>query len=84
MSRFQQGSTLKLKRKSGPDMWVFRWYDESSGTRIYKKRNLGTVAEMPLDGMRKKPWLSFAPTSTRRSGCRKRYRISQPITSNTN
>jgi hypothetical protein len=48
MSRFQQGSLLKLKRKSGPDVWVFRWYDESSGTRTYKKRTLGTVTEIPL------------------------------------
>ena len=30
MSRFQQGSLLKLKRKNGP-LWVFRWYDEPSG-----------------------------------------------------
>jgi integrase len=47
MSRFQQGSLLKLKRKSGPDVWVFRWYDESSGTRTYKKRNLGSVIDLP-------------------------------------
>ena len=37
MSRFQQGSLLKQKRKCGPDVWVFRWYDESSGKRTYKK-----------------------------------------------
>lgn len=47
MSRFQQGSLLKQKRKSGPDVWVFRWYDESNGKRTYKKRVLGTVTEMP-------------------------------------
>ena len=41
MSRFQQGSLLKQKRKSGPDVWVFRWYDETNGTRTYKKRILG-------------------------------------------
>ena len=33
MSRFQQGSLFKLSRKSCPDVWVFRWYDNSSGTR---------------------------------------------------
>jgi hypothetical protein len=37
MSRFQQGSFLKQKRKSGPDVWVFRWYDETSGKRTYKE-----------------------------------------------
>lgn len=48
MSRFQQGSLLKQKRKSGPDVWVFRWYDETNGTRTYKKRILGKVTDMPL------------------------------------
>ena len=37
MSRLQQGSLLKLKRKAGPDVWVFRWYDETNGTRTYQK-----------------------------------------------
>jgi hypothetical protein len=44
MSRLQQGSLLKLKRKSGPDVWVFRWYEETGGARTYRKRTLGTVA----------------------------------------
>lgn len=48
MSRFQQGSLLKQKRKSGPDVWVFRWYDETNGTRTYKKRILGKVTDLPL------------------------------------
>lgn len=48
MSRFQQGSLLKQKRKSGPDVWVFRWYDETGGKRTYKKRALGTVTDLPL------------------------------------
>jgi integrase len=48
MSRFQQGSLLKLKRKNSPDVWVFRWYDETNGSRTYKKRTLGKVTDMPL------------------------------------
>lgn len=47
MSRLQQGSLLRLKRKSGPDVWVFRWYEETSGTRTYRKRTLGTVVRYP-------------------------------------
>jgi integrase len=47
MSRLQQGSLLKLKRKGGPDVWVFRWYDESNGTRTYRKRTIGTVVRFP-------------------------------------
>jgi integrase len=47
MSRFQQGSLLKMKRKGSPDVWVFRWYENATGTRIYKKRIIGSVAQMP-------------------------------------
>ena len=47
MSRFQQGSLLKMKRKGCPDVWVFRWYENTIGERIYKKRTIGSVAEMP-------------------------------------
>lgn len=43
MSRSQEGSLLRLKRKTGPDAWVFRWYDESNGTRRYRKTVVGTV-----------------------------------------
>lgn len=48
MQRFQNGSILRAKRKSGPDAWVFRWYDESRGKRTYRKRVIGTVDRMPL------------------------------------
>jgi integrase len=47
MSRLQQGSLLRLKRKAGPDVWVFRWYEETNGTRTYRKRTIGTVARYP-------------------------------------
>jgi integrase len=47
MSRIQQGSLLKLKRKSGPDVWVLRWYEETNGRRIYRKRTLGNVVRYP-------------------------------------
>jgi hypothetical protein len=48
MSRIQRGSLLRLKRKAGPDVWVFRWYDETNGTRTYRKRTLGTVVRYGL------------------------------------
>ena len=47
MSRLQQGSLLRLKRKAGPDVWVFRWYDETDGTRTYRKRTIGSVVRFP-------------------------------------
>ena len=46
MRRFQQGSLFKVERKSCPDVWVFRWYDSSSGKRIRKKQIIGSVAKL--------------------------------------
>ena len=46
MNRFQQGSLFKAKRKGCSDVWVFRWYDYSSGKRIYKKEIIGSVAQI--------------------------------------
>jgi len=46
MNRLQEGSLLRLKRKNGPDTWVFRWYDESNGTRRYRKTVVGTVERL--------------------------------------
>jgi len=36
-----------LKRKSLPDAWVFRYYTEQQGRRIYKRQIVGTVVEFP-------------------------------------
>jgi integrase len=47
MSRLQEGSLLRQKRKTGPDAWVFRWYDESNGERKYRKTVIGTVDRLP-------------------------------------
>ena len=46
MNRFQQGSLFKVKRRGCSDVWVFRWYDYSSGKRIYKKEIIGSVAQI--------------------------------------
>jgi integrase len=46
MNRFQQGSLFRVKRKGCSDVWVFRWYDYSSGKRIYKKEIIGSVAQI--------------------------------------
>jgi hypothetical protein len=46
MSRFQQGSLFKLKRKSVPDVWVFRWYEIALGKRTYKKQIMGNVTKL--------------------------------------
>lgn len=46
MNRFQQGSLFKVKRKSRTDVWVFRWYDYSSGKRTYKKQIIGSTGKI--------------------------------------
>ena len=45
--RYQRGSLTLLKRKSQPDAWVFRYYAEEGGHRVYKKKIVGTVTEFP-------------------------------------
>jgi len=46
VNRFQQGSLFKLERKSRPDVWAFRWYENTSGKRTYKKKIIGSVAQL--------------------------------------
>jgi integrase len=45
--RYQRGSLSILKRKSQPDAWMFRYYTEEDGRRVYKRRFVGTVLEFP-------------------------------------
>jgi integrase len=45
--RYQQGSLSILKRKSQPDAWMFRYYTEENGRRVYKRKYVGTVVEFP-------------------------------------
>jgi len=45
--RYQRGSLSLMKRKSQPDVWVFRYYAEKGDRRTYKKKIVGTVIEFP-------------------------------------
>jgi hypothetical protein len=45
--RYQRGSLSLLKRKSQPDVWVFRYYAGKGDERVYKKKIVGTVVEFP-------------------------------------
>ena len=43
-TRYQQGSVQREKRRSGPDVWVFRWYEAGTdGKSKYRKAIVGTV-----------------------------------------
>lgn len=45
--RYQRGSLSLIKRKSKPDTWVYRYYADKNGRRVYKKHIVGTVVEFP-------------------------------------
>src|SRR6266852_1140556 len=47
-TRYQQGSLQRIRRKRGPDCWVFRWYEPNGvGRRQYRKAVVGTVEQYP-------------------------------------
>lgn len=42
--RYQHGSVQRKKRRSGPDVWIFRWYETGTdGKSKYRKAIVGTV-----------------------------------------
>lgn len=45
--RYQRGSLTLVKRRSQPDTWVFRWYANENGRRVYKRKVVGTVLQFP-------------------------------------
>ena len=49
-TRYQQGMISRVKRKHGPDCWIFRWRDtDVNGKRVRRKVVLGTVKEYPTE-----------------------------------
>ncbi len=49
-TRYQQGSVQREKRRSGPDVWVYRWYEAGSdGASKYRKAIVGTVLTLPTE-----------------------------------
>jgi len=49
-ARYQQGSLQRIRRKRGPDCWVFRWYElNGAGRRRYRKAVVGTVELYPTE-----------------------------------
>ena len=44
-TRYQQGSVQCEKRRNGPDVWVFRWWESTSeGGTKRRKAIVGTIA----------------------------------------
>jgi integrase len=49
-TRYQQGTIHRVKRKQGPDCWVFRWREtDINGKRVRRKVILGTVKDYPTE-----------------------------------
>lgn len=49
-TRYQQGSVQCEKRRNGPDVWVFRWWQPTSdGGTTRRKAIVGTVAALPTE-----------------------------------
>ena len=46
-NRFQNGSLARVKNKSTPDTWFFRFYELVGGNRVYRNRKIGTAREYP-------------------------------------
>jgi integrase len=43
-TRYQQGSVQREKRRSGPDVWIYQWYETGTdGKSKYRKAIVGTV-----------------------------------------
>ena len=43
-TRYQQGSVQRERRRSGPDVWIFRWYETGTdGKSKYRKAIVGTI-----------------------------------------
>jgi integrase len=51
-TRYQQGSVQREKRRQGPDVWVYRWYEVGSdGESKYRKAIVGTVSTFPTEAV---------------------------------
>jgi hypothetical protein len=63
----QNGSVMRRIRKKHPDIWQFRWWEKTSdGKRVYKRKEIGTVDQIPdLEAARKAASLLVPDLNTR-------------------
>jgi len=45
--RYQRGSLTVLRHRNAPDTWVFRYYANENGKRVYKRKTIGTLVNLP-------------------------------------
>jgi integrase len=59
-TRYQNGSVQREKRRSGPDVWVFRWWEPGSdGTNKRRKAIVGNVLTLPTEAIALKAALAL-------------------------
>ena len=46
-TRFQQGSLMRVKNKTTPDSWFFRYREFCDGRRVQRNIKIGTVVDLP-------------------------------------
>jgi len=44
-ARYQRGSLIREERKVGPDVWIFRWREQTPEGRVKRKVVVGTVEQ---------------------------------------
>ena len=44
-ARYQRGSLIREERKIGPDVWIFRWREQTPQGRVKRKVVVGTVEQ---------------------------------------
>ena len=44
-ARYQQGSLIREERKVGPDVWIFRWREQTPEGRVKRKVVVGTIEQ---------------------------------------
>lgn len=54
-ARYQEGSIDRVSRAKGPGVWVYRWRElQPDGTRVQRKKTIGTVSRYPTQSTAKK------------------------------
>ena len=65
----QNGSIIRRTRKKHSDIWQFRWWEKTAeGNRVYRRRVIGTVEQIPdLEAARKAARLLVPDLNTRKA-----------------
>ena len=54
-TRYQTGSLQRVKRRKGPDVWIFRWYEiQTDGATKYRKSVVGDVEQYATESAAQK------------------------------